>query len=59
MAHPAYDAFWQARAVQRGSRRPRSPTLTVGGWWDQEDRYGPLATYRRSSGATPATGTRS
>ncbi len=21
------------------------PTLTVGGWWDQEDEYGPLASY--------------
>ena len=46
MAHPAYDAYWQARAVQRGLKAPAVPTLTVGGWWDQEDRYGPLATYR-------------
>jgi putative CocE/NonD family hydrolase len=43
--HPAYDAFWQKRAVQRVLRAPEVPTLTVGGWWDQEDRYGPLATY--------------
>ena len=46
VAHPAYDAYWQARAVQRGLKAPAVPTLTVGGWWDQEDRYGPLATYR-------------
>jgi uncharacterized protein len=46
VAHPAYDAFWRARAVQRVLQRPDVPTLTVGGWWDQEDRYGPLATYR-------------
>jgi putative CocE/NonD family hydrolase len=46
VAHPTYDEFWQTRAVQRVVRAPAVPTLTVGGWWDQEDRYGPLATYR-------------
>jgi putative CocE/NonD family hydrolase len=46
VAHPAYDTHWQARAVQRELKAPAVPTLTVGGWWDQEDRYGPLATYR-------------
>lgn len=46
VAHPAYDAYWQARAVQRRLTAPAVATLTVGGWWDQEDRYGPLATYR-------------
>jgi putative CocE/NonD family hydrolase len=46
VTHPAYDDFWRARAVQRVLRVPEVPTLTVGGWWDQEDRYGPLATYR-------------
>jgi len=44
--HPSYDAYWQARAVQRRLTAPAVPTLTVGGWWDQEDRWGPLATYR-------------
>jgi uncharacterized protein len=46
VAHPAYDDFWRARAVQRVLTAPEVPTLTVGGWWDQEDRFGPLATYR-------------
>jgi len=46
VAHPAYDAFWQTRALQRILKAPTVPTLTVGGWWDQEDRYGPLATYK-------------
>ena len=46
IAHPAYDAYWKARAVQRGLISPAVATLVVGGWWDQEDRYGPLATYR-------------
>lgn len=43
--HPSYDAFWQSKAVPRQIARVAVPTLTVGGWWDQEDLYGPLATY--------------
>jgi putative CocE/NonD family hydrolase len=46
VAHPTYDAFWQTRALERTLKAPAVATLTVGGWWDQEDRYGPLATYK-------------
>jgi uncharacterized protein len=45
VAHPAYDSVWQGRAVQRYLRHATIPTLTVGGWWDQEDGYGPQASY--------------
>ncbi len=44
--HPAYDAYWQARALQRAVRRPEVPTLVVGGWWDAEDLLGPMLLYR-------------
>ena len=46
VAHPAYDSIWQDRAVQRYLRHTTVPTLTVGGWWDQEDGFGPLASYK-------------
>jgi putative CocE/NonD family hydrolase len=46
VAHPAYDTLWQRRAVQPVLQAPAVATLTVGGWWDQEDRFGPLATYK-------------
>jgi uncharacterized protein len=46
VSHPSYDAFWQSRALERTLKAPAVPTLTVGGWWDQEDRFGPLATYK-------------
>ncbi len=46
VAHPAYDSLWQRRAVQPVLKAPAVATLTVGGWWDQEDRWGPLATYK-------------
>ncbi len=43
--HPTYDSYWQRRALTGYLTRLSVPTLTVGGWWDQEDFFGPLATY--------------
>jgi putative CocE/NonD family hydrolase len=43
--HPAYDSFWLARAVERHLKEVKVPTLLVGGWWDQEDMWGPQAEY--------------
>ncbi len=55
VAHPAYDAFWKARAVDAMLRQSKVPTLAVGGWWDQEDRYGPLATFKAIEKNDPAS----
>ena len=44
--HPTYDAYWKDRALTKSLTALAVPTLTVGGWYDQEDFYGPLATYR-------------
>jgi putative CocE/NonD family hydrolase len=44
--HPDYDAFWQRNAVARYMTRVAVPTLSVAGWWDQEDFYGPLTIYK-------------
>jgi uncharacterized protein len=43
--HPAYDQYWQSRAVQPHLTHVTVPTLEVGGWWDQEDMWGPQAQY--------------
>jgi hypothetical protein len=43
--HPTYDAFWQRQAFATHLRKTRVPVLNVGGWWDQEDFYGPLKIY--------------
>jgi len=43
--HPTYDSVWQGRAFPLLVTRLSVPTLSVGGWWDQEDLYGPQATY--------------
>ena len=44
--HPAWDSYWQARATQLYLKDTSVPTLIVGGWWDQEDLFGPLAMYK-------------
>ena len=43
--HPAYDHYWQIRAVESHLTKVTVPTLEVGGWWDQEDMWGPQAEY--------------
>ncbi|HVG26019.1 MAG TPA: CocE/NonD family hydrolase [Acidobacteriaceae bacterium] len=42
---PTYTKFWQDMAVQRHLSKPEVPTLEVGGYWDQEDMWGPQAEY--------------
>jgi putative CocE/NonD family hydrolase len=46
VTHPNYDSFWQKRAVKNYLNKITVPTLVVGGWWDQEDLYGALMTYK-------------
>ncbi|HEY2823817.1 MAG TPA: CocE/NonD family hydrolase [Candidatus Acidoferrum sp.] len=47
IAHPSYDDYWKHHAVAYGLKQPTVPNLNVAGWWDQEDFYGPTATYER------------
>ncbi len=46
--NPAYTSFWREQAVDRllAAVPHKVPTLTVHGLFDQEDIYGPIATYR-------------
>ena len=48
VTHPNFDEFWQRRKVSPVfAHKPVTvPTLTVAGWWDQEDFYGPLTIYQ-------------
>jgi len=45
VAHPTYDNYWKARGAGNYLKPTHVATLVVGGWWDQEDFYGALATY--------------
>jgi uncharacterized protein len=49
--HNNYDDFWKRHAVAFGLKEPTVPNLNVAGWWDQEDFYGPMATYARLEGS--------
>lgn len=44
--HPADDAFWRARDILPHLSNAPPAVLTVGGWFDAEDLYGPLSIYR-------------
>jgi uncharacterized protein len=43
--HPAYDEFWKGKSLAHALHQATVPNLNVAGWWDQEDFYGPMATY--------------
>jgi len=44
--HPNYDEFWQSRNILAHLNDITHPVMTVGGWFDAEDLYGPLNTYK-------------
>ncbi|MGA2571958.1 MAG: CocE/NonD family hydrolase [Terracidiphilus sp.] len=45
--HPAYDSVWAMRGVEHALDTVAVPTLTVGGYYDQEDLYGPQEEYAK------------
>jgi putative CocE/NonD family hydrolase len=47
LQHPAYDEFWRARGVEWHLGQVTIPTLFVGGFWDQEDMFGPQESYAK------------
>jgi putative CocE/NonD family hydrolase len=44
--HPNKDAFWQKRDILPHLKGLKHAFMTVGGWFDAEDLYGPLNTYK-------------
>jgi putative CocE/NonD family hydrolase len=44
--HPNYDDFWKARNLLPHLKKVAPAVMTVGGWFDAEDLYGALKTYR-------------
>jgi putative CocE/NonD family hydrolase len=45
LTHPTYDDYWRSHAVWPYLNKVTVPTLTVGGYYDQEDMYGPQQEY--------------
>lgn len=53
LAHPTYDDYWQARNIRPHLKNVRCAVMTVGGWFDAEDLFGPLETYRWTERQNP------
>ncbi len=54
-AHPNYDDFWKSRTPLPHLKNIKPAVLTVGGWFDAEDLYGPLHTYQAIEKQNPST----
>lgn len=52
--HPNYDTFWQKRNLLPHLNNIKPAVLTVGGWFDAEDLYGPLNIYKTIEKTSPA-----
>jgi putative CocE/NonD family hydrolase len=46
MQHGNYDAFWKARNLRPHLKAIRPAVMTVGGWFDAENLFGALETYK-------------
>ncbi|MGB5189819.1 CocE/NonD family hydrolase, partial [Robiginitalea sp.] len=53
VSHPNYDEFWQKRNILPHLKDVDHAVLTVGGWFDAEDLYGPLNIYKRIESSSP------
>jgi len=53
MLHPNYDQFWKERNVLPNLKNIHAAVMTVGGWYDDEDLFGALETYRHIERQNP------
>jgi len=53
--HPNYDVFWQKRSILPHLTGVKHAVMTVGGWYDAEDLYGPLNIYKKIESSSPGT----
>ena len=53
MAHANYDQFWQERNIFPNLKNIKAAVMTVGGWYDNEDLFGALETYRHIERQNP------
>ena len=55
MRHGAYDEFWKARNLRPHLVGIKPAVMTVGGWFDAENLFGALETYRSVRQQSPQT----
>jgi len=46
LSHDTYDTYWKARNIRPHLKDIRIPVMVVGGWYDAEDLFGALQTYK-------------
>jgi uncharacterized protein len=53
MQHGTFDDFWKARNLRPHLRNIKPAVMTVGGWFDAENLFGALETYKNVEAASP------
>jgi len=53
MEHPNYDEYWKARDTRPHLKNIKPAVMTVGGWFDAEDLFGALNTYKAIERQSP------
>jgi putative CocE/NonD family hydrolase len=55
MAHGSYDTFWEARNIRKHLKDIKPAVLVVGGFFDAEDSFGALNTYKAIEKQSPTS----
>ena len=55
MKHPNYDEFWKARNIRQHIKNIQPAVMTVGGWFDAENLFGALETYKNAEANKPGS----
>ena len=55
MRHDSYDDFWKARNIRPHLNNVKPAVMTVGGWFDAENLFGALETYKSIEKRNPQT----
>jgi putative CocE/NonD family hydrolase len=53
LQHPNYDRFWKERNILPNLKNIKAAVMTVGGWYDNENLFGALSTYRHIESQNP------
>ena len=53
MKHPNYDDWWKAKNIRQHVKNIKPAVLTVGGWFDAENLFGALETFKASEANAP------
>jgi putative CocE/NonD family hydrolase len=53
MEHPNYDPWWKSRDTRPHLKNIKPAVMTVGGWFDAEDLFGALNTYKSVEKQSP------